>query len=227
MFDVKEILVGMSPYVQFISFGLLFLSGLNTPISEDIVIIVSASIAATIARHNMLYIFAGCLLGAYLGDNASYCIGRFLIKKVLYSRLLIRLKLVNPVRMESRIGVMRDYFLSYGGKTLFFGRFIPFGFRNVLFMTCGFIKMNPVKFMIIDLCAVTSTTLILFSLGYTFGNNYEMIFPYLNRYKFVVMALIIAIIVLFIARKKLFRKKTTAPNGDEIDEMKSKNAIIK
>jgi membrane-associated protein len=227
MFDVKEILLGMSPYVQFISFGLLFLSGLNTPISEDIVIIISASIAATIARHNLYYIFAGCLLGAYMGDIASYCIGRFVIKKILYSRLLTRLKLIHPDRLEARINVMRNYFMTYGGKTLYFGRFIPLGFRNILFMTCGFIKMKPAKFLIIDLCSVTTTSLILFSLGYTFGNNYEIIFPYLERYKFILMAVIVAIIFILIARNKVLKRKTSAASDDKSVEMKSKNVIIK
>ncbi len=227
MFDIKEILMGMSPYVQFISFGLLMLSGLNVPISEDIVFIISASIAATIEPQNTFSIFAGCFLGAYLSDILAYCIGRFGIKKILYSRVMIRLKLVNPQNVESRMKKLSGYFESYGGKTLFFGRFIPLGFRNILFMTCGFIKMNPVKFMIIDLCAVTSTSLILFTLGYTFGNNYEKIVPYLNRYKIVLVVLIIAIIIIFIVRKKRHKDKTSVDSEAASDEMKSKNAIIK
>lgn len=217
----------MSPYVQFISFGLLMLSGLNLPVSEDIVFIISASIAATIEPQNTLYIFAGCYMGAYLSDILAYCIGRFGIKKILYSRLMIRLKLVNPQNVESRMKILSGYFESYGGKTLFFGRFIPLGFRNILFMTCGFIKMNPVKFMIIDLCAVTSTSLILFTLGYTFGNNYEKIFPYINRYKIVLVAVIVTLIIIFIARKKIKKQKASSSYDANHNEIKSKNAIIK
>jgi len=227
MFDVKEILLGMSPYVQFISFGLLMLSGLNFPISEDIVFIISASIAATIEPQNTLLIFAGCFLGAYLSDIVAYCIGRFGIKKLLHSRIMIRLKLIDPQYVESRMKILGGYFEAYGGKTLFFGRFIPLGFRNILFMTCGFIKMNPVKFMIIDLCAVTSTSLILFTLGYTFGNNYETIVSYLNRYKIILVAVIIAIIIIFIVRQKRHKQKKSFNSADITDEMKSKKAIIK
>ena len=44
---ITNILLNAAPYVHFISFGLLLLAGFNLPISEDLVFIVSASIAAT------------------------------------------------------------------------------------------------------------------------------------------------------------------------------------
>ncbi len=227
MIDVKEILMGMYPYVQYISFGLLMLSGLSFPISEDIVFIISASIAATVAQQNLYYIFAGCFLGAYLSDIMAYFIGRYGIKKILFSPFMVRMKIINPERLQSRLDIMSNYFTSYGGKTLFFGRFIPFGMRNVIFMTSGLIKMNLAKFMIIDLCAVTCTSLILFSLGYSFGNNYEVIIPYLNRYKFVFAALIIAVIALYIAKKALKKRRQLKGNATENPFLNSKNLISK
>jgi membrane-associated protein len=210
MFDVKEIMLGMVPYTQYISFGLIMLAGVNIPVSEDIVIIVSASIAATKAPHNVYYIFAGCFLGAYLSDIAAYVIGRYGINKILFSTMMIRSKIVNREKVERKIETIRGYFTRYGGKTLFFARFFPFGVRNVTFMTCGLIKMKMAKFMIIDICAATCTTTILFCLGYTFGNNYEMIFPYLNRYKFIILGIFFAVIFLIIIRK-IILKRTVAP----------------
>ncbi|HPV41859.1 MAG TPA: DedA family protein [Spirochaetota bacterium] len=223
MIDVKEILMGMYPYVQYISFGLLMLSGMNVPISEDIVFIISASIAATVAPHNLYYIFAGCFLGAYLSDILAYIIGRYGLATILFSPFLARTRLVNPERLRARLDVMSGYFAAYGGKALFFGRFIPFGMRNAIFMTCGLIRMNPVKFMLIDLCAVTCTSIILFSLGYTFGNNYSVIISYLNKYKFVIASLILSVLVILIAKSSL--KKRRKPAGEVINDpaLTSKN----
>ncbi len=227
MFDVKEILTGMTPYVQYISFALLMLSGMSLPISEDIVFIISASIAATVAHDNIYYIFAGCFLGAYLSDIVAYFIGRYGINKILLSPFMVRMKIINQDRLQSRLGIMQNYFASYGGKTLFFGRFIPLGMRNVIFMTCGLIKMNLVKFMIIDLCAVTCTSLILFSLGYTFGNNYEVILPYLNRYKFVLGGIIL-VFISFLLAKNAIRKRRDANKGTPVETgMNPKNLIGK
>jgi len=227
MIDVKEILVGMYPYVQYISFGLLMLSGMSFPISEDIVFIISASIAATVAPHNLYYIFAGCFLGAYLSDIMAYSIGRYGLKRILFSPILVRLKIVNPEKLRERIEVLTGYFAAYGGKTLFFGRFIPFGMRNAIFMTCGLIRMHPGKFMLIDLWRRDLHSAILFSLGYTFGNNYDVIFPYLSRYKFVLAGLIISVLAVIIVRNAL--KKRRESKGDALNnpDLSSKNLIGK
>lgn len=206
MVDVTDIMSGLLPYVQYISFGLIMLSGFNIPISEDMVIIVSASIAATKMPHNAFYIFAGCFLGAYMSDIVAYLIGRHGINKILFSKMMLRSKIVNREKVEHKIGRVREYFIRYGGKTLFFARFIPFGVRNVTFMTCGLIKMKMTKFMIIDLCAAACTSTILFCLGYTFGNNYEMIFPYLSRYKFIIIIIFITVIILLILRKIILKR---------------------
>jgi len=206
MIDIKDVILGLAPYTHYISFGLIMLAGLNIPISEDIVFIISASIAATMLPQNAPYIFAGCFLGAYLSDIVAYAIGRYGINKIIFSKIMIRSKIVNREKVEGKIETIRGYFTRYGGKTLFFARFVPFGVRNITFMTCGLIKMKLAKFMLIDLCAATCTSIILFSLGYSFGNNYEMIFPYLRRYKFIIFGIFIAVIVLLVLRNKLAKR---------------------
>jgi membrane-associated protein len=207
MIDVKELLLGLAPYTQYVSFGLLLLAGFNIPVSEDIVFIISASIAATTVPQNTYYIFAGCFLGAYMGDMVAYLVGRYGINKLLDSATLARMGIINREKVEVKIGSMKDYFSRYGGKTLFFGRFVPFGARNMIFMTCGLIRMKLPLFMIIDLCALTCTSLILFSLGYTFGNNYEVIFPYITKYKFIIFGLVVLFVAVLIIRKKLKKGK--------------------
>ncbi|MBN2160051.1 MAG: DedA family protein [Spirochaetes bacterium] len=203
MFDVKDILIGMAPYAHYLSFGLLLLAGLSIPVSEDLIFIISASIAATIVPQNTHKIFIGCFIGAYMSDMIAYSVGRYGISWIMHSKLMTSLKIINPEKLESRIDMVHDYFLKYGGKTIFFGRFVPFGLRNVIFMTCGIIEMNLVKFMLIDLLALTCTSFILFSLGYAFGNNYETIFPYLKRYKFVIFGIFIVLVLLIVRMKKL------------------------
>ena len=141
----------MAENLHFISFGLLLLAGLNFPVSEDLVFIISASIAATIIPENTYLIFFGCYLGAYMSDIIAFSLGRYglplLFKTNLFNRKSTRKKIV---RIES-------YFNKYGGKTLFIGRFIPFGVRNMLFLTAGMVKFNFFKFLLIDLAALTVT----------------------------------------------------------------------
>ena len=51
--------------------------------------------------------------------------------------------------------------------------------RNALFLSAGISKMNFVKFAVVDLLACTTTSVILFSLGRLFAENYEKLFEHL------------------------------------------------
>ncbi|MCL1911248.1 MAG: DedA family protein [Leptospirales bacterium] len=198
MESISELLFNAAPYVHFISFGLLLLAGFNLPVSEDVVYIVSASIAATIVPENTFKILAGCFAGAYISDIMAYSIGRFLIGDILLKKP--KLGIIKRGFSEERMLRLKSYFDRYGLKTLFFGRFIPV--RNILFMTCGLMKMRLRHFLIVDMCALTCTSAILFSIGYTLGENYDKIFPYIQRYKIVALFLA-ALILILINRKNI------------------------
>lgn len=207
---IPELLYSVAPYVHFIAFGLLMLAGLNLPVSEDIVFIVSASIAATIVPQNTPLIFAGCFAGAYASDIVAYLIGRYFIGGFLIKHPAVKeWRIVKLLFGEKNISRLEEYFNKYGSKTLFFGRFVP-GIRNLLFMTCGLTKMKMPRFLIIDICALCCTSAILFSIGYNLGENYDIIFPWLDKYKIIILIIFIAAMIL-LNRKKiaaLFAKYT-------------------
>ncbi len=193
---ISEILFQMAPNVHFISFGLLLLAGFNLPISEDIVFIISASIAATIVPENRYMIFAGCFAGAYISDIIAHLLGRFAGRRIL------KMEFFKDRIPEEKINRIELYFKKYGGKTLFFGRFVPFGVRNMLFITAGIVKMDILKFLTVDLMALSVTSVILFSLGYSFGKNYRQIMPYVEKYKLVIFIIFILLIVFLYLRKR-------------------------
>jgi len=193
---ISQLLFNFAPQVHYVSFALLFLAGFNLPISEDIVFIISASIAATIIPEHTFKIAAGCVLGAYSSDIIAYCLGRFGMKFILEHK-----KLAKSYPMD-KIRKIEDYYQSHGAKTLFFGRFIPFGVRNIIFLTAGLAKMKIYKFMLVDLLALSITSTILFSIGYTLGSNYQIIFPYLNKYKLIIFSLFILTVLSIVIYKK-------------------------
>ncbi len=193
---ISQLLFDFAPHVHYFSFILLVLAGFNFPISEDIIFIISASIAATIIPEHTFKIAAGCVLGAYTSDIISYCLGRFGMKFIFEHKKLARFYPLDKIQK------IEYYYESHGSKTLFFGRFIPFGIRNVIFLTAGLAKMNIYKFMIVDFMALSITSTVLFTLGYTLGSNYEVIFPYLNKYKLLLFSLFLLTIVTIIIYKK-------------------------
>ncbi len=207
MEHLSELLYSLAPYTHFIVFGLLILAGLNLPVSEDLVFIIAASIAATIAPEKTMLIFIGCFAGAYTSDIIAYSIGRFAGRQVMETKVIRRFV------SEKKLFKVEEYFHNYGQKTLFFGRFIPFGVRNVLFISAGIARMRFYRFLIIDFLALILTSTILFSLGYFFGENYRIIEPYLDRYKYVVFTIFIIAVILVISLKiKTFKEKKDSDN---------------
>lgn len=198
-------LYDLAPYIHYISFTLLVLAGLNLPVSEDLVFIVSASIAATIVPENTLIILIACFSGAFISDIMAYLIGRYgaskLIKTKFFKRLIPR----------DKINTIGAFFKKYGFKTLFFGRFIPFGVRNAIFMTAGLVGVDMVHFSLIDLTALIITSSILFTLGYIFGENYAVILDYVGHFKIIIAILIVIFvitqIILYYIKKKNEKNK--------------------
>ncbi len=199
---VVEYMHQMAPYTHFVAFGLLILAGLNMPVSEDIVYIVSASIAATIVPEHTVKIFIGCFLGAYFSDIMVYGIGRY------GARRLLSIPFFQKWIGLARVRKVETYFKKYGMKTLFFGRFVPFGMRNILFMSAGMARMKFFYFLVVDALALTVTSSILFYLGFKLGENFRMIFPYLDRFKFVFIAVGAGIVIVFVVR--YWKKKHAA-----------------
>ena len=194
----------MAPHAHFIAFGLLLLSGMNMPVSEDLVFIISGSMAATVIPDNRVVIFICCLTGAFLSDSISYTIG------FVGGRKLLEVSFIKKILNTEKVIKIESYFQKYGGKTLFFGRFVPFGIRNVLFMTSGLVRMRYSRFFLIDLIAVSITSTILFSAGYKLGENYMSIIPYLNKYKIVILSLFIALVLSAIAFNRINNRKNAS-----------------
>ncbi|MCX7679934.1 MAG: DedA family protein, partial [Spirochaetes bacterium] len=198
---ISSLLTNLAAYMPFISFSLLFIAGFNLPISEDIVILLSGALGATYVPHLLPYIYIGCYAGAFSSDLIAYSLGRIAIRGLTNHRFL-----QNIVSLD-KIQFMENYFQRYGGKTLLFGRFIPFGMRNIIFMTAGFSKMNIFKFIFIDLIPLSITSSLLFYVGVKAGDNYRSILPHLNKFKEVIgIAAILIICTLFLLHRMKAKK---------------------
>ena len=97
------------------------LAGLNFPISEDLLIIISGVLASTVVPENTWKLFLAVVLGAYLSDWIPYWLGRCFGPNLWKLRWFSRM--IKPERLDQ----VRDYYSRYGILTLLVGRFIPFG----------------------------------------------------------------------------------------------------
>jgi len=200
MDTVIQFIFENAQYAHWIIFGALMLAGLNIPISEDLMIIVSALLAATVVPENTIKLFAAVFLGCYLSDWLCYWIGR------RFGPKLWSIKWFARTFDQGKIDQVQQYYEKYGFLTLLVGRFIPFGVRNCLFLTAGLGKMHFGKFILSDgiACAISNT--FLFSLTYLVGRNYETLLSVLRTFNIFLFSAFMVSIIGYIWYKS--KKKT-------------------
>ena len=189
MDTLVQFILSHAIHAHWIVFGALMLAGINVPISEDLMIIVSALLAATVVPENLEKLFLAVFLGCYISDWVSYWIGRSLGRKLWDVKWFA--KTVDRKRLDQ----IQLYYEKYGFWTLLIGRFIPFGVRNCLFITAGMGKMPFPKFLLSDGIACICSNTALFTLAYSLGKNYQLL---LDNLKFFNIALFSAFVVLII-----------------------------
>ena len=203
MEHLSEFLLAHAAHAHWIIFGALMLAGLNVPISEDLMIILSAVLAATVVPENTDKLFICVFLGCYLSDWVCYWIGRSLGRKLWDWRWF------SKTFKRKRLEQTQAYYEKYGFWTLLIGRFIPFGVRNCLFLTAGMGRMHFGKFVLSDGIACLASNTFLFTIAYFLSQQYEQL---INNLKFFNILLFSAFIVTGIAfvwykRRRKLRKR--------------------
>ncbi len=199
-----EFILGNAEHAHYWIFFFLMLAGLNLPISEDLMIIISGTLASTVIPEHTILLFVWTFLGCYLSDWEAYWIGRLLGPKLWEIRWLSKTVRRGQIRKINR------FYENYGFLTLMIGRFIPFGVRNCLFITAGMGRMPFPRFLFADGLACFISNLTLFTLAFWSGKNYHLLYEQVlafNSYLFGVAAFFIAIIGIRWWRKPKKEKK--------------------
>ena len=149
------------PLVIFIS---LLLGGFNLPISEDIIVITAALLCKQ-ERASIPAFYAALYFGAVLSDYLVYfwgwLLGRGRISGRFFSKLI----------SKNNINRIANALEQHGFLTFLCGRFIPFGIRNIISMTSGFVNFPFYKFALFDAIAAVCNISALFWLVYFLGQR--------------------------------------------------------
>lgn len=205
---LTEFMFQHAPHAHWIIFGALILAGFNLPISEDLMIILSALLASTVIPEHTGLLFLFLFMGCFFSDIIVYSIGRILRKK------LYRFKWFRKRLPKKKLEQARTYYAKHGFFTLLVGRFIPFGVRNCLFLTAGMGKMSFGKFLLSDgiACFISNSTL--FWITFALGKNGQSIFPYLKKFNLLIFSVFIisALCVIFFYKKRKKKDKVNTQN---------------
>ena len=212
MEPIVNFIVENSQYAHWMVFTLILLAGLNLPISIDVVMVLTAFLAATLIPEYTPFLFVSILLGTYFSAMICYWVGRKVGIKLL--KIPYFAKLLPQERLE-KVG---KFYEKYGLLTLLIGRFIPFGIRNCIFMTTGMSKANFRQFILRDALACSLWTSVCFFGFYHLGQNYELLLSKvktLNLFIFSAFGVTVIALVWYKKRRKnsLAKSETEAKNS--------------
>lgn len=203
MDSIIEFVIQNAHHAHWFIFGSIILAGMNLPISTDVLIIVSAVLAATVVPENTLQLFLGVFFGCTFSAWLAYWIGRAIGPKLCNIRWFS--KLLNAKRLEK----VKNFYEKHGFLTLLIGRFIPFGIRNCIFMTTGMSKMHFGKFVLRDLVACFTWSAVSFYVFYAMGQNWETLYEYVKTFNILIfLAFLVTVIgVIWYKRRKRIRSE--------------------
>ncbi len=204
MESIYQFIIANQSKSPWIIFFLYLLAGLNIPICIDILLIISAVIAA-MSPEMFWPLFISAFLGCYFSAWIAYATGR------IFGRKLLKIKWIRKLLPEEKLQKIKKFYSKRGFSTLLLGRFIPFGVRNAIFMTTGITKSSFTKFALRDLFPAFFWTSTCFTLFYLLGSNYESLTRYLktaNVILFLALGVTVIIVFWYKRRKNLLQSKS-------------------
>lgn len=190
---------------QFGYFGVFFLILLENvfpPIPSEVILLISGFFSSYTSL-SVFYMILASTLGSFLGAIILYYIGKIFnkerLKKIVNGRFgkILFLK-------EKDIDKADEWFDNKGNKSVFFCRFVPI-VRSLISIPAGMSEMPMGKFIIYTICGSMIWNTVLICLGYRLGSNWEYVLTILDKYKMVVIVILVIIFGYVII--KFYRKK--------------------
>jgi membrane protein DedA with SNARE-associated domain len=151
------------------------------PIPGETSILVGGALAASGDLDlPLVWVFAAA--GAIIGDNIGYVIGRFFLRRVLTGSGRF------AHRLERSVARSEVYFRRHGGKTVFFGRWLPV-LRVTAAWMAGASHMPWRRFAVFNALGGIGWAISISSLGYFAGKSADSVVGVLGILALVIVTL--------------------------------------
>lgn len=187
----------------------ILLENLFPPIPSEVVLPLAGF---TVAQGNlnfvMVFIFAtlGSVVGAYMLYGVGAWLGAERLRKIADWMWLVK---------ASDVDKSLEWFDRYGKPSIFFGRLIP-GIRSLISIPAGLDRMNLIVFGLWTTLGSAIWNLILITLGFYLGDQWEKVTGYVDQYSkvvYVILLLLIAGAGIFFIRRAI-KEKSAEPRAD-------------
>ena len=185
----------LNTYGIYIIFILITLEYACFPIPSEVVLPLAGAIGYLNNINPLIMILLATVCG-YIGAIFCYYLGYF-----------GKTKIINKLNKnnEREANESKSFYKKYANFAICGGRIVPIC-RTYISFVAGANKHNFISYSIFTLIGIIIWNATLITLGYFFYDNIEIIQPFYNTYKYIILSLI-GIIISFIIIKKIKTKQ--------------------
>lgn len=179
--------------------GFIFLEDFGVPLPGETVLI-AAAVYSGAGRLNIAIVVLVALVGAILGDNVGFVIGRF------GGRTLAlrwgRYVFITPARLDR----VQAFFDRHGGKVVTVARFVE-GLRQANGIIAGISDMPWQRFVAFNIIGAALWVGVWATIGATAGSHLNTLYHDFTRYEIYLAAGLAVVVAAFIAHKLRRRRQ--------------------
>jgi membrane protein DedA with SNARE-associated domain len=151
-------------------------------------ILLAAGFFASQGTFSLSAVIGIATLGAIIGDNGSYWIGRKLGRDFLlrYGRYILLTK--------KRFNRIEVFFHKHGDKTVLVARFLS-GFRVFTALFAGATRMRWPRFLLFNILVAVLWATTTAMLGYFFGKNWGLLVHWMDRTSLTLLTIAIVLLL--------------------------------
>jgi membrane protein DedA with SNARE-associated domain len=197
--DILNSISSFTPFWIYVTlFFFAFVENVFPPSPSDLVVVIGGSLVST-GVINFIPAVLLTTFGSVIGFMILFYFGSTVDRKVVHSG---RYKYI-PVDAIEKVEL---WFKKYGYYVIIANRFLP-GTRSVISFFSGMSNLNTKKTLILaTMSAIVWHSLIIY-LGYIFGNNISVVDKYLSTYSNIAISITVVVVIVFIIKFYLSRKK--------------------
>ena len=154
---------------------------------------------------NVLLIVLFGTIGAMLGAIINYLLAMWLGRPIIYAFADSKVGHLCLLSSE-KVKKAEDYFNEHGKVSTFVGRLIP-GIRQLISIPAGLSKMNFGQFLFYTFLGAGIWNVVLAMLGYIAHGQMDLIHAYSHELSIAIMALLGIVIVYFVVKAVVKRRK--------------------
>ena len=187
-------------WIYFILFSFSFIENVFPPSPSDVVVVIGATLIAT-TTIGYFPILVLTSIGSALGFILMFYVGKLFGDNILRKG---KIKFIHRDDLEKT----NAWFNKYGYKLIVANRFLP-GTRSVISFFSGVNRLNVFKTFLYASISAFAWNAIIIYLGFLLWQNVDLIVFYLKTYSNIILAITVIVILFFLIRYFIRRKKTT------------------